>query len=202
MLIFDEARLISELGVLPPPLRVAFAAACAERQMSAYRQFERDCGCSSPSALDLALQEVWSSPEQPQDIEAFEGRIEDLMSLVPPDDVISSPCPQDAMNAHHAGIAVIYALRTRLRGDPQEAAWAALVAYEALDSYVINTEDIDVNMPGAELRVLAHPLVQAELARQLSDIEDLKLHASKPVPIAVSRVRTRATAEAERFFRT
>jgi hypothetical protein len=49
---FDEAKLISEVGGLPPPLRVAFAAACAERQMPAYRQFEVHCGRSSPNALD------------------------------------------------------------------------------------------------------------------------------------------------------
>ncbi len=71
-----------------------------------------------------------------------------------------------------------------------------------MDNFVINGEDIDTNTPGAELRVLAHPLVQAELARQLSDIEDLKLHALEPVPTAVARVRARATADADRFLRS
>jgi uncharacterized protein YjaG (DUF416 family) len=199
---FDEAKLISEIGVLPPPLRVAFAAACAERQMSAYREFEKHCGRSSPNALDLALEEVWAHPEQPQDIETFEEQIEAMMSLVPQEDSINGPWTQDATNAQNAGMAVIYALRTKLRADPQEAAWAARVAYEALDNFVINGQDVDTNMPGAELRVLAHTLVQAELARQLSDIEDLKLHASEPVPTAIARVRTRATADANRFFRS
>lgn len=85
-------------------------------------------------------------------------------------------------------------------GEPQEAAWAARVAYEALDNFVINSEDVDMTMPGAELRVLAHPLVQAELARQLRDIEDLKLHGSEPMQTALARVRSRATADANHFF--
>jgi hypothetical protein len=54
----------------------------------------------------------------------------------------------------------------------------------------------------ALLRVLAHPLVQAEIARQLSDIEDLKMHASEPVPTAVARVRARATSDANCFLRS
>jgi hypothetical protein len=33
-------------------------------------------------------------------------------------------------------------------------------------------------------------------------IEDLKLHAAQPVPTAIARVRTRATADANRFFRS
>lgn len=199
---FDEAKLISEIGVLPPPLRVAFAAACAERQMLAYRQFEVHCGRSSPNALELALQALWAQPEQPQNVEAFEEQIEALMSLVPQEDSINGPWTQDATNAQNAGMAAIYALRTKLRGDPQEAAWAARVAYEALDNFVINSEDIDTNVPGAERRVLAHALVQAELARQLSDIQDLKMHASEPVPTAVAQARTRATADAHRFLRS
>ncbi|MCC6334914.1 MAG: hypothetical protein IT380_13135 [Myxococcales bacterium] len=134
-------------------------------------------------------------------LRAKEEQIETLMSLVPQEDSINGPWTQDATNAQNAGMAAIYALRTKLLGDPQEAAWAARVAYEALDNFVINSEDIDRNVRGAELRVLAHPLVQAELARQLSDIQDLKMHASEPVPTAVARVRTRATSDANRFLR-
>lgn len=210
MQIFDEAKLISELGALPPPLRVAFAAACAERQMPAYREFERRCGRSGANALDLALQDVWAHPEPPQDIAAFEEQIEALVSLVPQEDSIDGRWGQDAINmapigrwnAQNAGMTALYALRTRLGAEPQEAAWAARVAYEALDNFVINSEDIDMNMPGAELRVLAHPLVQAELARQLRDIEDLKLHGSERVQTALARVRSRARVDPIRFFRS
>jgi len=197
---FDEARLISEIRHLPAPLRVAFAAACAERQMSAYRQFEERRRRASPNALDLALQDVWAHPDQPQDPEELEQQIESLMSIVPQEDDIEGPWNQDATNAQNAGMAAIYALRTKVRGDPQEAAWAARVAYEAVDNFVINSEDIDTNTPGEELRVLAHPLVQAELTRQRIDLEDLRAHASEALPTAVARVRNRATADSSRFF--
>jgi hypothetical protein len=199
---FDEPRLISELGNLPPPLRVAFAAACAERQMCAYRRFEESHGRKPPNALDVALQETWAHPDPPQDPEALEQQIEALMDLVPQEGDLQGAWTQDSTNAQNAGMAALYALRTKLRGDPQEAAWAARVAYEALDNFVINSEDIDTNKPGEQLRVLAHPLVQAELTRQRIDLEDLRTYITDSLPAVIARVRNRAVADSNRFFRS
>jgi hypothetical protein len=42
-----------------------------------------------------------------------------------------------------------------------------------LDDFVINRNDIDTNVPGLEARVVADPLMQAELARQQRDLEQL-----------------------------
>lgn len=198
---FDEARLVAEIGLLAPPLRVAFAAACAERQLPAYRRFEHLHGRPVPNALELALQEVWADPTPPADIGAFEERIETLMDLVPQDDNIVGPWTQDTTNAQNAGMAALYALHTKLRADPQEAASAALVAYEALEFFVIDLEDLrDASVSVTESRVRNHPLVQAELARQSRDIADLKLWASEPVPMAIARLRARAVAESLHFF--
>jgi hypothetical protein len=197
---FDEAKLISDLGALPASFRVAFAAACAERQFAAYRQFQKCRGHSSPNALELALQEVWNHPDRPEDPGGFEEEIDALMSLVPREDNIEGSWTQDATNAQNAGMAAIYALRARLHAAPQEAAWAARVAYEALDNFVINSEDIDTSIPGGEARVLTHPLVQAELVRQRIDLDDLNEHVSEPVPITIARVRARAVTDSSRFF--
>jgi hypothetical protein len=61
-------------------------------------------------------------------------------------------------------------------------------------------EDIDTNVPGAEARVLAHPIVQAELARQRRDIDELDSAPAQDLGAVVARLRDRAKVEAASFF--
>jgi hypothetical protein len=122
------------------------------------------------------------------------------MALTPQEDGVQ-PWTQEATNAQNAGMAVAYALRTRLTGEAQEAAWAARVAYEALDNFVINKEDIDTSKPGSELRVLSHPLMQAEFERQERDLRELLASGHRIVEI-VQRLRERARSDATLFFGT
>jgi hypothetical protein len=96
-------------------------------------------------------------------------------------------------------MSVVYALRAKLAGEAQEATWAARVAYEALDNFVINTEHIDTNKSGEEQHVLAHPLVQAELARQQRDLDELRGGMQDPA-LLIRRLRDRAQAEAAIFL--
>ena len=115
------------------------------------------------------------------------------MKLIPQEE--EGPWIPEQADAEDAGAAVAYALRCRQNGRGQEAAWSARRAYEALDRYVINREDIDVNVPGAETQVLAHPLVQAELTRQLRDLQDLATG-----PDTALRLQARAATEGASFF--
>ena len=124
----------------------------------------------------------------------LQANLDRCMALIPDED--DGPWIPEQAAGEDAGAAVAYALRCRQNGRGQEAAWSARRAYEALDHYVINHEDIDVNLPGAEEEVLAHPVVQSELARQLRDLEDLSLMG----PDAALRLRDRAAAEAASFF--
>ncbi|MFO0758498.1 MAG: DUF416 family protein [Byssovorax sp.] len=196
---FDESNLIAALERLPAPLRVVFAAACAERQMPAYRRFEAQNGQDAPNALDRALADAWMDPSPVQDREGFNRLIEELMALVPQEEGFRRPWTQDATNAQNAGMAAVYVLRTKLAGEAQEAAWTARVAYEALDNFVINSAGIDMNKPGEEPRVIAHPLVQAELDRQQRDLDELGA-GDRDQPRLCARLRARAVAEAAIFF--
>jgi hypothetical protein len=74
--------------------------------------------------------------------------------------------------------------------------------YNALDQFVINRENIVMWQPGAEERILAHPLIQAELARQRRDIEELlgAAEADADVRQTAERFRARAKAEAGIVF--
>lgn len=195
---FDESSLILGLGKLPTSLRVAFAAACAERQMLAYRRFESDAGRGGPDGLETALLDVWENPGAVVEKSALSDQIDEIMGLIPTEGLVRH-WTQTATNAQNAGMAVVYALRARLTGEAQDAAWAARVAYEALDNVVINGQDIDVNSAEARARVVAHPLIQAELARQERDLTELQRDDGRPVRTKIDALRARARAEAAEF---
>jgi hypothetical protein len=97
--------------------------------------------------------------------------IDRATELLPGEDhrpwVLEQGAAEDAVSA------VLYSLRSRQSGLPEEAGWAAAVACDALDDFVINRDDIDTNVPGSEARLVADPLMQAELTRQQRDLEQL-----------------------------
>jgi hypothetical protein len=91
--------------------------------------------------------------------------------------------------------ALAYALRCRQNGSANEAAWAAECAYEAIDHFVVNTENVEINIRGEEERVLHHPLIQAEFARQVRDLTELRQSA-----VTLELVCQRAKEEAWVFL--
>jgi hypothetical protein len=119
------------------------------------------------------------------------------MALIPQED--EEPWVPEQVYAEDAVSALAYAVRTGRTSDSREAAWAARCAYDSLDHFVINHENIDTNIAGAERRVQSHPLVQAELRRQANDLQDLLDDGGAPGNL-VARIRARANADAGAFF--
>jgi uncharacterized protein YjaG (DUF416 family) len=200
MLEFDESKLVTMLKRLPAPLRVAFAAACAERQIPAYRIFSSQTGQGDPDALQRTLDDLWAEPSTTRGEPELERQVKEVLGVIPQEEGFVGPWTQQATNAQNAGMSLVYALRARLNGEAQEAAWSALVAYEALDNFVINHEDIDTNEPAGEHKVLSHQLVQAELARQQRDLEDLLAADGRDLKGVFSRLRERAKLDAAKFL--
>jgi hypothetical protein len=111
------------------------------------------------------------------------------MKLIPPEEA-GKQVPEQA-GAEDAAVSLAYALRCRRSGLVEEAVWAARRGYDAFDHYVINQEKIDIAALGAEEMVLAHPLVQTELAQQQRDLDEL-VDGSITLP----ELRERAKGEA------
>lgn len=168
--------------------------------MPAFRHFEIQNRREVPGALERALEDVWTHPTVVRDRENFEQRIEELMALIPHDEDFVNAWTQEVTNAQNAGMSAVYALRAKLAGEAQESALAARVAYEAVDNFVINNENIDTNGPGEARRVSMHPLVQAELGRQQRDLDELD-DGTQDQSLLIARLRDRARAEAAIFFR-
>ena len=191
---FEEAQLLSKIEHLSRHDRTAFAGACAERMLRAYFKFSDRTGRGNPHKLREILTRLWSDLAGNAMSEAeAEAQIRETNDLIPCADDL--PWVPEQPAAEDAAEAVAYALRSRQSGSSQEAVWAAYCAYEALDDFVINHEHIDTNIEGAHARVLAHPLIQAELLRQQRDLEEI-LRGT----ITLQQLRERSKEEAAYFL--
>jgi Protein of unknown function (DUF416) len=131
----------------------------------------------------------------------LQENVDEVMKLIPEDD--SRPWVPEAPLADNAAAAVAYAITCRQSGESQDAAWAARRAYEAVDQLIIANGDVDLNAAGAEEKVLSHPLIQAELARQRRDLDQLQTTNEERELVRVATdLRTRPRAESELMFKS
>lgn len=200
MLHYNEEESIHLLEQIPPLLRVTFAAACAERLLPAYAIYSQHSGRGEPETLATILERLWGDLQgAPLNNHAIQANLDTCMSLIPHED--DEPWVTEQPYAEDAATALAYALRARLNGESQEAAWAARCAYEAADHYVVNRVGVDTNQPNGEYTVLSHPVVQAELQRQRHDLNDLmRMSERDDMGRLVALIRTRAQEAANHFF--
>lgn len=194
---FDEQQLRARLTALPSKLRVVFAAACAQRLLPAYERYSGRRHSTEANEVAAMLERIWRDlGGDPVGAEELQRLVDHAMAIIPREDT-NEWVPEQAA-AEDAAAALAYALRCRQNGEAQEAAWAARRVYEALDHFVIERDDVDTNVPGAEDRVLSDPLIQAELERQHRDIDELLLAVADERVSA--RIRARAEIEAQSLF--
>jgi uncharacterized protein YjaG (DUF416 family) len=175
-------------------LRAAFAAACAERLLIGYAKYSAKTGKSGVNELKRILNRLWLDiGGQRMTDDAVKTFIENCLQLIPKEEGSAWLPEQPA--ADDAASAVAYALRCRVSGQACEAVCAAQRAYDTLDDYVRDHEGIDTNIPGAEGKILSHPLIQKEFARQRRDLDEL-LRGS----ISLGGLRDRARAESPSFI--
>jgi hypothetical protein len=195
---YDEGALKSSLDHLPAKLQSVFAALCAERLAPAYPPFAMR-NRRPPMQLAKLLAKLW------QDLlglamtrEDLQASLDESVALVPDDDDTFVGVP---FYASDAAAAVAYAFSARLTGDAQEAAWAARRAYEALDHFVTPAYEPGIEPAPIHMSLIAHPLVEEELARQRRDLKELRTLSGAPLSKAIlQELRARAQTEAYAFL--
>lgn len=190
---FEEPTLMMKLDKLSRLDRAAFATACAGRLQEAYAKFAMRTGRGDSAAFTAILGTLWNDLAGGKADSETDQLVEESMRLIPQED--ENEWALDQAAAEDAGSALTYALRCRRSGSVMDAVWAARRAYEALDQYVINHENIDPNLPGSEVLVAAHGLIQAELKRQQRDLNEL-LHGM----IDAAGLKERSKVEAITFL--
>jgi uncharacterized protein YjaG (DUF416 family) len=194
---FDEQQLRMRLAALPRQRRVVFAAACAQRLLPSYERYQARRNADAPNEIAAILERIWRDVcGERIGAEELQRLIDRSMAIIPREDT-EVWLPEQAA-AEDAVAALAYALRCRQNGEAQEAVWAARRVYEALDHFVLNRDDIDTNSAAAEERVVADPLIQAEISRQDRDADELL--SADIDEIVAARLRARAEVEGKSLF--
>jgi hypothetical protein len=116
--------------------------------LGAYAKYSSRTGRGNPIQLREILARLWADLAGARISEGeVDIMIEEATGLIPGEDdrpwVLEQGSDEDAVSA------VLYSLRSRKSGLPEEAAWAAACAGDALDDFAINRDDIDTNVPGS-----------------------------------------------------
>lgn len=175
---FDEPALLRALHALAPPVRVAFAAACAQRLSGAANAFWKDSPSASRS-FDERLRAVWTSVASVAAGAAEPAALATAMQHAKVCEELSGDAEdadsEAAPYAADASAALAYAWRCLARGgECQEAAWAARRAYEAVNTVAVNSGLPADGRPENEARIDATRWVQNELERQARDLDVLR----------------------------
>ena len=189
---YCEHAVVRVLATLDMKSCIAFSAACAERLVPSYQEF-----CKTVSRddheLSAILVRIWDHLLGDElDAEQVSATLSRCMGLAPRKR--NEPWHHDHAYADDAVSAVTHTLLTIERDEPEEAAWASRRAYEAVCHYVtyrLGVEDRE--------QILTHPIVQAELVRQRSDVDDLRQATQISTSLFI-QLRDRARADASILF--
>jgi hypothetical protein len=168
---FNESELTKALSGIPKKGRSFFAAAAATRQTVGLGDLFEFPGVGSDDVIDV-LNRLWTDIGSGEENEEYwVSRLSDVMSWLPDEDEdwsVFTALAEDAISS------LAYAIRSHLKGDPQESAWSARCAYEAVDQAVIRLLDVQPGSKNSERLILENEIVQRELARQAEDVERIR----------------------------
>jgi RHS repeat-associated protein len=167
ILTFDHDQLLAQISRLTPSCKLALCAASAEPLIGFYEQFWHLRG-EGPSAFRKYLDAIWDYLEKGPDQSgpAAEEMLTTAQRNVPDEDEI----PADSY-AQESALAVTYALDVWVTSRNDMVLACLEQCYNVADNFVLNTTVLtDMISEDDELAVLAHPVVQAELARQQRDL--------------------------------
>jgi uncharacterized protein YjaG (DUF416 family) len=189
---FIKAQIDDRLKSLDQHKRAIFAICCATRLQSAYSHLHKKHSQGNPPLLREAINMIWSwasGNDIPRAV--FESYLDKVMLLVPEEDdnwTIDSAYAEDAVSA------VAYSIRSILNDDYKEACWASTCMWDAVDSYITNTLNVDWALADAETVISENVLMQSEFARQKRDLDDLE-SLSGSFEELCTNFKTRAEAE-------
>jgi hypothetical protein len=187
---FDEQALRERLTALPQAKALAFGAACAERILPNYLRFMRETGWGRIDRLRRALDLVWKI------VETDIGTDEDVIRQILAECEATAPDSEDfgslfTSGAQDACFAICNLLDFVLEKSNKCIVLAARYPTDSIDLYVQEVENIAPQDPMLESKILSHPLMQQELARQRRDLDVLQAESAD----AVGRVRRTSASE-------
>lgn len=193
MTAFDKQVLQNRLDDIGPNGRTLFALSCAERLFPLYKSYGEASRQGDAGRLRSTLNQLWESMTSQQPCGKL-SYLDEYESLIPHEDEQWTPLNPLAENAVAA---LAYACQCQVDGHTDNALWAAVQGYEAVDYIAHTLEGIEFEGPGAEAAILSNEHVQREIQNQLQDIAELERTSIKGgnVEGLVEAFRRRAESE-------
>lgn len=168
---FDQDDVLRQLKRMPFSSALAFMLSCAERLYPNYLAFVRHHEWGDADSLRESLDLGWAAlgggTVDGDKLDDLRSRCQDAE---PETEDFDSVYVSPALDAASVAGMLLDFLKER---DVTVVAEAASLCRDTVDMYAQELESMDANAPDLEARILAHPLMQRELARQRSDIERL-----------------------------
>jgi hypothetical protein len=193
----------ARIDLLPPRLKAALAAACAQRQAEVYHAYVRRSGAGNSEAFDNLLNAIWDDIRYPraskQDRERWEACADKLLKQKTKSDIYGA-------GAEFAILSLLYSNDILTTGKTQDAIHSANQTFNSIDNFLTSpiggVPQFDETQPGTSAKVLAHPLSQAEHRRQERDLQEIERAALRPdaIPAVVDGLRRRSSVEAKDFI--
>ena len=186
---FDRNRLESSLRQLGAQRAFLFGLMVVDRMLPNYMRFSVETGIPGWAILEEAVSFMWHTIDDRTLAMDNPWKPGDCVDLIPESEEIESDYTSSAGDA--AG-AVANLLKFQASGDISLIAELASLSRDTIDMYVQSTLAEGPITPEAEARILVHPLMQAELRQQKSDLDHLKrLSDIGPSALAALRLRIR-----------
>ena len=166
---FNPEGLMARLAGLGSRGQLAFGAACCERLVPSYQAFSEDAGWGDGGMVRRALERIWRHLAG-DSLAATEAMMlsADTEAMVPHADDFDSLYVSAAQDACFA-ICALYDFV--LEASASHIVDVARFATDSVDLYVQEIEQMDPRDPLLEDKILAHHLMQRELAQQQQDID-------------------------------
>ncbi len=182
------------LAKMQPHQQLAFGASCCERMLPNYEMFVREVNWGDVGPLRRALDTVWNACERTYPREA---QLRDLLAqceqCAPDSEDFTSLYTSLAQDAVFAICALIDFLLDR---NVDRIVSVGRFSTDSIDLFVQEREEMDPQDPLREQKLLKHPLMQQELARQQRDLAEA-INISLGDRVALVSLRARARRESE-----
>ncbi len=169
---FDSERLKARLVALGFKAQLAFLLSCAERLFPNYAMFHAHHRWGDIAPLRDALELGWKQLEG-DEIERKEivAALVRCLEVLPDMDEFGTDQGSDGLDAAVCCALVLDLLISR---EAREVIRGASLARDTADRQVLELASLHPQDAELEAKVLAHPLMQKELARQREDVELLE----------------------------
>jgi uncharacterized protein YjaG (DUF416 family) len=172
MNIFDEQGLLTQLSKLRAQHRVAFCASICERLLPGFDRFATEEDFGNVQILRQGLDIAWECAQGSNPAGEIVSELSRQAEEVAPDPgEFTSDFASAALDAANAVSATLRCCET---GEVDHCLEVATYARDSVDMYIQIRGDVNDADPLLEEKIVAHPLMQREIERQLRALEILE----------------------------